>query len=97
MGRWALLLGGLVVWTIHFFGAYAIVSIFLDTLLARGLILALTAACLAADALLLHRAMPAIKSRQGNDMDRWIACVAAAGAGISFVAVLWQGLPALLG
>ena len=32
MRRWLLLMGGLLVWTVHFFGSYAIASILLDNM-----------------------------------------------------------------
>ena len=44
------MLGGMLVWTAHFFGIYAVASILLDTLLSRALVLLLTLLCLAADA-----------------------------------------------
>ena len=50
MRAWFLLLGGLVVWTIHFFALYAIGSIFLTTTLGRALPLLMPIACLAAAA-----------------------------------------------
>ena len=55
MRAWALLLGGLIVWTVHFFTLYTIGSIFLTTPLARLLTILVTAACLIADLLLLFR------------------------------------------
>ena len=95
MRAWLFLLGGLIVWTIHFFGIYAVASILLDTLLSRALVLLLTMLCLGADAASLIRALP--RSRGGDaEPDRWNMKLAALGAALSAVAVLWQGLPALL-
>lgn len=93
MRGWALLLGGLIVWTVHFFTLYAIASIFLTTTLSRLLAGVVTLACLAADALLLRHGL---RGRQADGFDGWMHRVAALVAGLSFVAVLWQGLPALL-
>jgi len=90
---WALLLGGLIIWTVHFFALYIIASVWLTTPLARGLTLALTIACLGAVGLLLV----GMQRRQADtDMDRWVHVVASVGFGIAGVAILWQGLPALL-
>ena len=95
MRAWLFLLGGLIVWTIHFFGIYAVASILLDTLLSRALVLLLTMLCLGADAAILIRALP--RSRGGAaEPARWTMKLAALGAALSAVAVLWQGLPALL-
>ena len=93
MRTWALLLGGLIIWTVHFFALYIIASVWLTTPLARGLTLALTIACLGAVGLLLV----GMQRRQADtDMDRWVHVVASVGFGIAGVAILWQGLPALL-
>ena len=95
MRDWLFLLGGLIVWTIHFFGIYALASILLDTMLTRGLVLLLTLLCLAADSAILIRAWP--RSREGDEEpEPWNMRLAALGAALSAVAVLWQGLPALL-
>ncbi len=96
MRAWALLLGGLIVWTVHFFTLYAIASVFLTTMLARLLAGAATLACLAADAMLLASAIRAARSSDMDEFERWLRMLAALIAAISFVAVLWQGFPVLL-
>lgn len=93
MRTWALLLGGLVTWTVHFFALYIVASIFLTTPLARGLTLALTVACLGAVAFLAVRAR---RLSARTAMDQWVRAVALLGLGVGGVAILWQGLPALL-
>lgn len=96
MRTWTFLLGGLLVWSIHFFSIYVIASIFLTTALARALTLLVTAACLAADAGLLRLAIARLRHDQADEFSRWVPRLAALIAGISLVAVLWQGLPALI-
>ena len=96
MRAWAFMLGGLIVWTVHFFSIYIIASIFLTTILARILTLAITVACLAADGALLARALRGVRGRAGDEAARWNVSLAALAAAISLVAVAWQGLPALL-
>lgn len=94
MRRWLFLMGGLVVWTVHFFGIYAIASILLDNMLSRALILLLTLLCLGANAFLLWWTLP--RSNGEDELSGWTMKLAASGAGLSSVAVLWQGLPALI-
>lgn len=93
MRIWALLLGGLVLWTIHFFALYIVASIWLTTPLARGLTLLITLLCLGAVAFFLFRAR---RHEAGTAMDHWVRAVGSVGLGIAGVAILWQGLPALL-
>jgi len=93
MRGWRFLLGGLIVWAVHFFVLYGIASIWLTTPLARVLTLLATALCLAADAVLIVR----IRRSDGREaMETWMRAVAFYGAAISVVAILWQALPALL-
>lgn len=88
MKTWAILLGGLIVWTVHFFGLYAIAEIAPQV----SLVLALTAACLLADLWLLlrSRALP-----KADAFDAWRRSIALGGAALSLLAVGWQALPAL--
>lgn len=96
MRGWVFLLGGLIIWAVHFFTIYAVASIFLTSTTSRVITLIVTAACLAADALLLRYTLPKLSAGIKDETDRWMVLIAALGAAISFVAVLWQGLPALL-
>jgi hypothetical protein len=89
---WGFLLGGLIVWTVHFFALYGIASIFLTTPLARLLTLAISLACLAANALLFRWVVGA----DATQIDPWVRTIALYAAGVSTLAILWQALPALL-
>lgn len=95
MRAWAFMLGGLIVWAIHFFALYIIASVFLTSDTARVLALLVTAGCIAANALLLRFAVPRLR-REGETVNRWIVLIATLSAAISLLAVLWQGVPALL-
>ena len=90
---WVFLLGGLIVWAVHFFALYAIASILLTTLLARLLTLGATLLCLGAAALL---ARDALRFSPADRAEAWMRSVALCGLGISTIAVFWQALPALL-
>lgn len=96
MRTWAFLFAGLLVWTVHFFGLYAIASIWLTSTTSRTLALLLTALCLAADIWLLRGVGRARRASRSDEVDQWIALVATLGIALSLLAVLWQGLPAVL-
>ena len=101
MGRWLLLLAGLLVWFAHFLGVYGIASV-ADVVsdasapAALWIVGAFTGGCIAAD---LGIGVVALRRRAsgGDDLDRFIHGGAAFGAALSLVAVVWQGLPALIG
>lgn len=93
MRSWAYLLGGLLVWTVHFFALYIIASVFLTTPLARALTLFVTLGCLVAGALLFLRVL---RSDTPTPMDIWMRAVALCGIGLSAVGIVWQTLPALI-
>ncbi len=93
MRGWAYLLSGLIVWAVHFFALYIIASVFLTTPLARVLVLMVTAGCLVVLGALLR------KTRRGNRparLESWMRAVAISGIGLSAVAIIWQGLPAVI-
>ena len=89
-----LLLGGLLVWASHFFLAYAFASVFPGSDTARWLTIGATIVALAANAVIVRLALGA-PGRRG-DLDAWIMRVAAAGAVLSIVAVVWQAFPAIV-
>lgn len=96
MRAWAFMLGGLIVWTVHFFSIYIVASIFLTSDVARILTVLITLACLAADGVLLTSALRLLRGGGTDEAGRWNISLAALAAAISLVAVAWQGLPALL-
>ena len=93
MRGWTFLLGGLIVWAVHFFALYIIASIFLTTPLARALALLVTLACLVVGALLLRQTL---RSDAPTQTDAWMRAVALCGLGLSAVAIVWQALPAFI-
>ena len=95
MKAWIFLLGGLLVWTAHFFGAYIIGSLFPGTELARSLVLALTLLCLGIAGLFVFLILRR-KAAQNDTLDRWSSALAGSGHALAIVAIAYQGLPALL-
>jgi hypothetical protein len=89
MRSWAILLGGPIVWAVHFFGLYGIAE-FAPNI---ALVLALTVICVGAVLFLLQRA---VRLPAEDPFTRWRRSVALGGFGLSFVAVIWQALPALV-
>lgn len=95
MRPWALLLGGLVIWAVQFFLLYGLASIAPGTQAARTGTLIVTTACAAANVFLLVFAVRSA-ARHPEEFERWLLKLSIAGTALSLVAVLWQGLPALL-
>ncbi|TFI57052.1 hypothetical protein E2493_16995 [Sphingomonas parva] len=95
MRSWAYLLGGLLVWTVHFFGLYTASSILLTSTTARVITALLTIVCLAIAGTLAARGW-AGRARAPDEVVHWVHTIAALSGAIAFLAVLWQGLPALL-
>lgn len=93
MRTWAFFLGGMIIWAAHFFALYAIASLFLTSPIARWLTLAATLGCAAAALGLL---IVARQKSAGSDTDNWLAQLSTLFAGGALIAVLWQGLPALI-
>ena len=95
MGAWLILLGGLLTWAAHFFSLYAFASLFPASDLARWLTVAATLAALAIDAGLIWRAMRVLRNGDPDPFRCWTWRLSLAGAILSFIAVSWQGIPAL--
>lgn len=93
MLRWFLLLGGLIVWTVHFFALYSVGSIFLTTDLARVLTLVITLLCLVAN---VGVAAVALRLLSADGPDRWVRAVSLWSVALGSVAVLWQGSVSVL-
>ena len=91
MRTWLILLGGLLVWTAHFFGIYIAASLFPGTEIARWLTGALTLAALGALAVLGWRTSPIA----GDGLSSWLSTLSLAGIALAAVAVLYQGVTAL--
>ncbi|HET9336565.1 MAG TPA: hypothetical protein VFO12_09190 [Sphingomicrobium sp.] len=92
MRRWLLMLGGLLVWAAHFFAVYAAASIFPGDPAAESLALVATLAAIGANGILLWWTLGR-KRTAADGFDEWTWRVGAIGAGLSLLAVLWQGMP----
>lgn len=105
MRAWFFLTGGWLVWTVHFAGAYLIASLFAvagDAAApgARWAVGALSVACLVADGALLRMALrppPFLRRHPDAELAGLLRSVGGLGAALSAAAVVWQGLPALVG
>lgn len=96
MRKWSFLLGGLTIWAVHFFLIYGFASIFPGSRIANILTLVVTVPALAANAVLGWAAWTGALVADADELDEWVLNVAAVGAALSFVAVLWQALPAVV-
>lgn len=100
MGRWLFMLGGLILWLVHFLGVYVIASLAdvvatADDPAWRMAGLAFSAVCvLGAVALLLH-AVGRLGRPAGGSL--LIAQLAATGALLALIAIVWQALPTVVG
>ena len=92
MRSWLILLGGLLLWALHFFLLYAIGEFGGSGATARIAVGLLTLLLLAADLVLLV----SILRRRRTGFSGWRDQVGALGALLAAVAIVWQGLPALL-
>ena len=105
MKRWLYLTGGLLIWTIHFAGVYAIASVFdviasADAPASRWTTAALTAACLIGAGALLAwsiRGPAFLRADRDPELAAFWRTVGGLGAAFALVAIAWQGLPALIG
>jgi hypothetical protein len=95
MVRWLKLLGGLLIWALHFIGLYTISSIadlwfYADHAVARIVGLAFTILCLAALALMFA----VIVRRKGEGTTPvWERQVALTAILVSAISIVWQALP----
>lgn len=101
MGRWIWMLGGLIVWTIHFMGVYAIAS--LADVVSRAddpgwrmIGLAFSGVCLLAAVVFtivaIRRSRQIVESPVGFGDQ-----LAMLGGGLAAVAIAWQALPTVTG
>lgn len=96
MKSWLFLLGGLLIWTVHFFGIYAIGSLLPGNELANWAVLAHTALSLGAAGWLLLLLVRRKRTQRHDDLDRWSSALAGWGYALAIVAVIFQGLPAIV-
>ncbi|RZJ45809.1 MAG: hypothetical protein EON86_00700 [Brevundimonas sp.] len=97
MKTWAWMLGGLIVWSVHFIGVYMISSVAdvvstADDPAWRMAGLAFGGACVLITGLLL-----AVALRRLRESLRFADQLAAFGAGTASIAIIWQSLPTLIG
>lgn len=95
MRFWRNLLGGLILWTAHFFATYIIASLWPGTSLARILVVMATVLALAVAgwrAVLVLRHM----RTAADGFLRWSGGLALLGYALAGAAILYQGLPSLL-
>ena len=88
MKSWLILLSGFLIWTVHFFGLYAVAEIAPHA----GWVIGLTFVCVAANLLALYCLA---QQRADEHFSAWRRFIAGGGIGLSLLAVVWQSLPAL--
>lgn len=94
MRSWALLLAGLCIWAAHFFVLYGIASVLPgNPELAAWLVVAVTVLAVIANVLILRWTLP--RATASDATESWVARLAAAGAAISLLSVVWQVTPVL--
>jgi len=99
--RWAWMLGGLIVWTVHFMGVYAIASLAdvvsrADDAAWRMAGLGFSAACLLAALALAGLAAGRLR-QTGESPIRFGDQLALMSGGVAAVAIVWQALPTVIG
>jgi hypothetical protein len=100
MPRWSYVLGGLLVWTVHFSGLYAVASLEAETpasdeALWLSVAGALSLACATSCAALAAMAWRRLK-RRGTGGMVMLDQLALLGAGLAFVAIAWQSVAILI-
>lgn len=95
MGMWRNFLGGMLLWTAHFFAVYGIASLFPGTRLAALLVLVVTGLALAVAGYLLTATLRHHRTEE-DSLKRWSSKGSAILYALAGLAVLYQGLPALL-
>lgn len=98
MKTWAWILGGLIVWSVHFLGVYLISSVAdvvtrADDVRWRMAALAFSIICALLAAALLRTAGRRLHSPNPAFPDQ----IAALGAGVALIAIVWQALPTVIG
>ena len=94
------MLGGLLLWAFHFVGVYAIASIGdvvarADNPTWRMIGVVFSGVCVVLGLGLLIQALR--RGREGDDVSALANLLAAAGAGLAVVAMIFQSLPTVVG
>lgn len=95
MRQWLFALGGLLVWTAHFFAIYIAASLFPGKALASWLTLGLTLIALVCVGWLALGAWRVWRARGGDELSPWLGGIALMGAALSAIAILYAGLTAI--
>ncbi len=95
MSEWRYLLGGMLLWSAHFFAVYGIASLLPGTRLAAILVLFATGFALAIAGYLLAATVREHRTEE-DSLKRWSSKGSAVLYALAGLAVLYQGLPALL-
>lgn len=95
MPRWRLLLGGPLIWALHFGAIYAVTSVSYVAIgatntIARIVVVALSALCLLG---CLWVGIAAFRRPQSEGLERLWRTVAISGAVLAAIAIVWQTLP----
>lgn len=101
MRAWAWMTGGLIVWALHFVGVYTLSSLAdvvasADDPAWRAAALAFSGVCVLASAVLLALAAKRLRCA-GGDSRRFSDQLAALGAVLALIAIVWQALPTVIG
>ena len=95
MRFWLNLLGGLILWTAHFFAVYGVASLWPGTQLARILVLVATVLAFAVGGWLSVKGLRQFRAAT-DDMQRWSWSLALLGYALAGAAIAYQGLPSAL-
>ena len=95
MRAWTYMLGGLILWAVHFFALYITASVFHTSDTTRVITVAITVLCLAGAGWLVWTAWHA-RAGDTDPFGAWTHYIAMLAGAIGCISILWQGLPALL-
>lgn len=95
MLAWRHILGGLLLWAGHFFAVYGIASVLPGTSLAALFILIATVLGLALAAWFLVQAVRA-RNSSSDKLQRWLHGLSGLGYALAALAIVYQGLPAII-
>ena len=95
MSVWRHLLGGMLLWTAHFFAVYGIASLFPGTRLAVLLVIGVTVLALAVAGYQFAATFRRQRAEE-DGLKRWSSKGGAVLYALAGLAILYQGMPALL-